>query len=73
MPTGFYWYGGNRKSPGKVPKWLQQLLAEQGSADEECIDEVITEGSEAEDRNVEVEKQRYHLRGREKIKAPAHF
>ena len=56
MPTGFYCYGGNRKSPGKVLKWLQQLLAELRSADEEYIDEATTEGSEAEDRNVEVEK-----------------
>ena len=36
------------------------------------LGEAITEGSEAEDRNVEVEKH-YHLRKREKIKAPAHF
>ena len=53
-------------------QWLQQLLAEQRSADEEYIDEAITEGSEAKDRNVEVEKC-YHLRKREKIKAPAYF
>ena len=37
---------------GKGAQWLQQLLAEQRSADEEYIDEAITEGSEAEDRNV---------------------
>ena len=72
MPTGFYWYSGNRKSPGKVPKWLHQLLAEQRSVDKEHIDEATTEGSEAEDRNVEVEKC-YHLRKRETIKTPAHF
>ena len=34
---------------GKGAQWLQQLLAEQRSADEEYIDEAITEGSEAED------------------------
>ena len=73
MSTGFYWYSGNRKSPGKIPKWLQQLLAEQRSADEECSDEVTTEGSEVEDRNVKIEKQHYHLREQEKIKAPARF
>ena len=26
MPVGFYWYGGNRKSPGRVPQWLQRLV-----------------------------------------------
>ena len=57
---------------GKGAQWLQQLLAEQRSADEEYIDEAITEGSEAEDRNVEVEKH-YHLRKWEKNKAPAHL
>ena len=25
LPAGFYWYEGNRKSPGGVPRWLQQL------------------------------------------------
>ena len=57
---------------GKGAQWLQQLLAEQRSADEEYIDETITEGSVAEDCNVEVEKRCY-LRKQEKIKAPAHF
>ena len=71
IPTGFYWYGGNRKSPGKIPKWLQRLLSEQGSVDSQCIDEeVSTDDHEEEDDNVGVEKQRYDLREREKIKCP---
>ena len=28
LPPGFYWYGGSRKSPGKIPKWLKRLLAD---------------------------------------------
>jgi len=27
LPAGFYWYGGQRKSPGHVPPWLQKLLS----------------------------------------------
>ena len=69
MPTGFYWYGGNRKSPGRIPKWLQHLLSEQRSSDEECTDEDTTEDNEEEDGNAEVEK-RYHLRECGKIKHP---
>ena len=25
-PVGFYWYGGNRLSRGKVPSWVERLL-----------------------------------------------
>ena len=71
IPTGFYWYGGNRKSPGKITKWLQGLLLEQGSVDGRCIDEeVSTDDHDEEDDNAGVEKQRYDLREREKIKRP---
>lgn len=63
MPTGFYWYGGNRKSQGRVPKWLQRMS--EGSADVENAEgEVPTEISEEEDDNAEVEEKRYYLRDR---------
>ena len=26
LPVGFYWYGGNRKSSGGVPRWVDNLL-----------------------------------------------
>ena len=32
FPPGFYWYGTKRHSPGRPPKWVQQLLA--GARDE---------------------------------------
>ena len=28
LPAGFYWYGGNRKSAGKVPRWVGRLLSQ---------------------------------------------
>ena len=37
LPAGFYWYGGNRKSAGKVPKWVDRLLS-QGDVDPEAVD-----------------------------------
>ena len=27
FPVGLYWYGGNRKSPGRVPQWLQRFMS----------------------------------------------
>ena len=71
IPTGFYWYGGNQKSPGKIPKWLERLLSEQGPVDGGCIDEeVSTDDHDEEDDNAGVEKQRYDLREHDKIKRP---
>ena len=26
LPAGFYWYGSRRSSPGRPPKWVNQLL-----------------------------------------------
>ena len=37
-PTAFYWYGGNKLSRGKVPKWLENLLA-QGPA--QPVEEIV--------------------------------
>ncbi|KAL5496920.1 hypothetical protein EMCRGX_G013297 [Ephydatia muelleri] len=34
LPARFYWYGGNRKSAGKVPRWVGRLL----SQDDVCPD-----------------------------------
>ena len=31
FPPGFYWYGTKRHSPGRPPKWVQQLLSEDPS------------------------------------------
>ena len=28
LPAGFYCYGGNRKSAGKVPRWVERLLTQ---------------------------------------------
>lgn len=27
LPAGFYWYGGQRKSPGRLPPWLAKVLS----------------------------------------------
>ena len=32
LPPGFYWYGGNRLSHGKIPKWLSELLSGESSS-----------------------------------------
>ena len=36
IPVGFYWYGGTRRSAGKVPNWVHKLLEDaQQPSDEE--------------------------------------
>ena len=27
LPVGFYWYGAKRRSPGRVPNWLQKMFS----------------------------------------------
>ena len=38
LPVGFYWYGGTRKSAGRVPGWVTTLLenAQQSPAVHDC-------------------------------------
>ena len=43
FPVGFYWYGSNQKSQGKVPKWVENLLGE-GE-----VDDVIHIGDDNQD------------------------
>ncbi len=33
LPTGFYWYGGNRKSLGHVPTWVDGILQDDSTRD----------------------------------------
>lgn len=50
FPPGYYWYGSKRHSPGRPPKWVQQLLA--GDGDEPDVNEpphAETGGTTAED------------------------
>ena len=35
LPIGYYWYGGNRHSSGKVPSWVDKLLSASSSNDPE--------------------------------------
>ena len=58
IPTGFYWYGGNRKSQGRIPKWLQQM-SKRSTDVENAEEEDPTEVSDEEGNNAEVEEQRY--------------
>ena len=31
LPAGFYWYGGNKKSLGHIPKWVDEMLKDEQS------------------------------------------
>ena len=69
MPIGFYWYGGNRKSQGRIPRWLLQM-SEGLAVVENAEEEVPPEASDEEEDNAEVEKHHYHLREHNRRKAP---
>ena len=50
-PVGFYWYGGNRLSRGKVPSWVDRLL----EVGKEAPIEDIQDNQDEDDTNKEVE------------------
>ena len=52
LPAGFYWYGGQRKSPGRLPPWLAKLLSEEKEVPDQTEDIV---GSIAESEHADIE------------------
>ena len=32
LPPGFYWYGNRRRSPGRIPRWVDRFLSETKSS-----------------------------------------
>lgn len=47
FPAGYYWYGTKRHSPGRPPKWVQNLMSgEPPNAETECLVEPIAEDPE---------------------------
>jgi len=50
FPAGFYWYGGKRRAPGRPPKWVEQILADNQQNKTSNTDE-STSSLEVEDTN----------------------
>ena len=51
LPAGYYWYGQKRTSPGRPPKWVEQLLTK-GTGDEQNGDAPIDQlGQDSPDEN----------------------
>ena len=56
FPAAFYWYGGKQKGQGKIPKWVENLLADhQDGKTDQATDMGICE--EEADGNSEVGEQ----------------
>ena len=51
LPAGFYWYGGRRRSPGRVPGWLSRFLKSSSDSSGEQTEEnaQLDHGSDEED------------------------
>jgi len=39
FPAGYYWYGANRHSPGRPPKWTRKLLEKGPELEEDTVEE----------------------------------
>ena len=53
LPAGFYWYGGNRKSQGRVPQWVQNLFCNE--QDEQNSDQEVSESPASAEGTMEQE------------------
>ena len=57
LPPGFFWYGARRSNPGRVPNWLQRMLAETDAQDGSAST-MTPEAEEAEeDREVRTDSE----------------
>ena len=43
FPAGFYWYGSKRRSPGRAPKWVAEMMALCNQSTEEQAREEVKE------------------------------
>ena len=74
FPSGFYWYGGRRRGPGRPPKWVDELMEFSGDvapqplpaaeAETEIPPEAEPEMSEEPGGEPHRQNGRYPLRGR---------
>ena len=61
LPAGFYWYGGNHKSVGRVPQLVQKLFQDEQDSDQEvsgssrCTVELKDDTPESDPESVELE------------------
>ena len=81
LPAGFYWYGGNRRCPGRVPQLIDRLLQDsplgpvpeednQDTGDSELSLSVPDEDPTEDDQPIDV-TPRYSLRDYSTIVPPA--
>ena len=55
LPAGFYWYGGRRKSPGRLPPWLAKLLSNQTEESEASSEQRESFDDDIESEQVDLE------------------
>ena len=57
FPAGYYWYGKKRTSPGRPPKWVEQLLSTSGTGDEHNDDASIDQHGPDENEDASMDQQ----------------
>lgn len=53
FPAGYHWYGNKRTSPGRPPKWVDQLLARSDGSDTEDLDGMTDSHDQDSDEDAE--------------------
>ena len=57
FPAGYYLYGKKRTSPGRPPKWVEQLLSTSGTGDEHNDDASIDQYGPDENEDASMDQQ----------------
>ena len=53
FPAGYYWYGGKRQGPGRLPKWVKRMLSNNPQISEENCDNLDPTNGVCEEREVD--------------------
>ena len=57
FPAGYYWYGKKQTSPGRPPKWVEQLLSTSETGDEYNDDASIDQHGPDENEDASMDQQ----------------
>ena len=57
FPERYYWYGKKRTSPGRSPKWVEQLLSTSGTGDEHNDNAFKDQHGPDENENASMDQQ----------------
>ena len=57
LPIGYYWYGGNRHSAGRTPRWLERMLSTESWQDEDDDGQINLSNTVLGDEHADEDKE----------------